>query len=86
MAGASYHTTGECNDRQFIRPALFAFYEYGLPDLKASVEENLGVCVWDKGLDAYMEWLTVPPGSDVPNHLKLYWWILMFWKRLPTSH
>lgn len=84
MAGASYHTTIECTDRHIIRPVLFAFYEYGLADLKEFVEKNLGFCVWDKGIDAYIDWLTVPPGSNIPNHLKLYWWILMFWGRLPS--
>lgn len=82
MAGAAYHPTTECTDQHFIRPVLFAFYEYGLPELKSFVDENLGTCIWDRGIEAYTEWLTVRPGVDIPNHLKLYWWILMFWKRL----
>ena len=85
MAGASYHTTTECTIRHFIRPVLFTFYEHGSPELKAFVEKNLGTCIWDKGMDEYINWLTVPPGNDVPNHLKLYWWILMFWNRLPRA-
>ena len=69
--------------RHSIRPVLFAFYEWGHAELKMFVEENPDICVWDKGLNEYMEWLRQLPGNDVPNHLKLYWWILIFWKRLP---
>jgi len=82
IPGAVYHLANECTDRQFIRPVLFAFYEYGQPDLKAFVGENLGVCVWDKDIEVYITWLAAPSGNDIPNHLKLYWWILMFWRRL----
>jgi len=81
MAGAQYHLASECTQRHFIRPVLFAFYRYGLADLKEFVEANLGVCVWDKDMEEYAKWLTVPPGNDVPNHLRLYWWILAFWRR-----
>lgn len=85
MAGASYHTTVECTLRHFIRPVLFAFFEHGLADLKEFVDKNLGICIWNKGVDKYVEWLTVAPGNHIPNHLKLYWWILMFWNRLPQE-
>lgn len=79
MAGAEYHEAALCKLRQFIRPVLFAFFEYGLPELKSFVKENLGVSVWEEGIEAYKDWLIVPPGNNVPNHIKLYWWILMFW-------
>ena len=80
MAGASYHSTDKCTLRHFIRPVLFAFYQYGLEDLKRFIKKNLGNCTWDKGIEPYIDWLTAAPGNDVPNHLKLYWWILKFWE------
>lgn len=82
MAGAIYHLARDCHLKHFIRPVLFAFYEYGMEDLKHFVEENLGECVWDKGVASYIAWLTAPPGNMVPNHLKLYWWIWKFWQRV----
>ena len=66
-----------------IRPVLFAFFAEGLQDLKDYVKKNLGVAPWEEGVDAYLGWLTVAPGNDAPNHLKLIWWILMFWDRIP---
>ena len=82
MSGAVYHAAIKCTQKHFIRPVLFAFYEYGMSDLKDFVKEHLGHAVWEDGVDAYRAWLTAPPGSDVPNHLKLYWWILKFWGQL----
>lgn len=82
MVGAQYHDARKCTQQHFIRPALYAFYEHGLPEQKAFVERNLGICVWDKGFDQYINWLVVPPGDNIPNHLKLYWWMLMFWKQV----
>ena len=79
MAGAVYHNAKQCKNKHFVRPALFGFYQYGLPELKSFVKERLGGAVWEEGDEAYMGWLTAQPGNDVPNHIKLYWWILMFW-------
>ena len=81
MAGAVYHVATKCENRHFIRPVLFAFYYYAMQELKEFVEKNLGCCEWDKGVEVYIKWLTVPPGNAVPNHIRLYWWILKFWNR-----
>jgi len=83
MAGAEYHSAQECALRHYIRPVLFAFFQYGLPELKAFIKENLGIAVWEESVEAFQTWLTRPPGNEAPNPVKLYWWILMFWKRLP---
>ena len=82
MAGAEYHPAISCRYPQFIRPVLFAFFKYADRDLKDFVEKNLGVGAWNT-MDTYIEWLTSPPGNDAPNLVKLYWWILIFWNRLP---
>lgn len=83
MAGAEHHEAKFCTQRHIIRPVLFTFFQHGTSELKNFVKENLGVSVWEDGMEAYTKWLTIPPGNDAPNHLKLYWWILMFWRRLP---
>lgn len=84
MAGAEYHEAKQCTNKHFLRTILFAFFQYGLSDLKQFITEQLGVLLWGtEDLDAYVAWLTAQPGNDVPNHIKLYWWILMFWGRLP---
>lgn len=83
MAGAEYHENTECTNRYFVRTVLFGFYQYGQPDLKAFIKANLDDVVWEKGMADYLQWLVVPPGNDIPNHLKLYWWILKFYKRVP---
>jgi hypothetical protein len=82
-AGAEYHAARDCRHPHFIRPVLFAFFQYADQKLKDFVKINLGVCAWDNGMDAYREWLTSSPGNDASNLVKLYWWILMFWGRLP---
>jgi hypothetical protein len=83
MAGAEYHTARNCQHPHFIRPVLFAFFKYADRELKEFVKQNLGVGIWDQGMDEYVDWLTSMPGNDAPNLVKLYWWILMFWGRLP---
>jgi hypothetical protein len=83
MAGAEYHAAADCQHRHFIRPVLFAFFAYGLPNLKVFIKDNMGIDVWEEGIEAFKAWLTKAPGSDAPNPVKLYWWILMFWERLP---
>jgi len=80
-----FHKPGECEHKHFIRPVLFAFCLYGLPDLKEFVKVNLGVSAWEEGLDSFKKWLGKSPGSEAPNHIKLYWWILMFRGRLPRA-
>jgi hypothetical protein len=82
-AGAEYHAARDCRHPQFIRPVLFAFFKYGDRELKDFVKTNLDTGVWDDDMEAYRDWLTKPPGNDAPNLIKLYWWILMFWRRLP---
>jgi hypothetical protein len=83
IAGAEYHAARNCRHPQFIRPVLFAFFKYAEKEVKDFVKTHLGVGVWEDDMDAYIEWLTTPPGNDAPNLIKLYWWILMFWGRLP---
>ena len=83
MAGAEYHDSGDCTTRHVIRPVLFAFFHHGPPELKAYLKEKLGVSVWENSIDTYRGWLEAPPGNKAPNHIILYWWILMFWNRLP---
>lgn len=83
MAGAQYHDADMCTHKHFIRPVLYAFYEYGLDNIKVFIKENLGVSVWEEGVEMYMNWLTVCPGNDAGNPIKLYWWMLKFWKRVP---
>ena len=56
---------------------------YADKELKDFVKTNLGVRVWEDGMEEYINWLMSPPGNDAPNLLKLYWWILMYWGRLP---
>jgi hypothetical protein len=83
MAGAEYHNARSCKHSHFIRPVLFAFYQYSDRELKDFVKTNLGIGVWEEDVDVYVDWLTSSPGNEAPNLVKLYWWILMFWKRLP---
>lgn len=83
VAGAEYHPARDCRYPQFIRPVLFAFFKYADQELKDFVKLHLDVAVWEDGIEAYTNWLTSPPGNDAPNLVKLYWWILMFWGRLP---
>lgn len=82
MVGADYHRASDCPTPHFIRPVLYVFYELALPKMKAFVKENLGVKVWEDGIDAYVTWLTKVLGKDVPNHIKLYWWISAYWGQL----
>ena len=83
MPGADFYSIRNCRQPHFIRPVLFAFFKYAEKTLKDFVKTNLGVGGWADDVDAYIEWLTSPPGNDAPNHIKLYWWMLMFWGRLP---
>ena len=83
MAGADFHCARDCKHPHFVRPVVFAFFKYAEKNLKDYVKTNVGVEVWEEGMDAYIKWLTALPGNEAPNLIKLYWWILMFWGRLP---
>lgn len=81
MFKPSHHSYVSCTRKHFIRPVLFAFFKHGDPQLKAFVKQNISACPFDKGMDEYARWLTAAPGDDVPNHLKLYWWISTYRNR-----
>jgi len=83
MAGADYHRSPECNLPHVIRPFLYALHHHGPPELKTYLKENIGDSSWANSENAYLEWLRKPPGNETPNHIKLYWWTLKFWGRLP---
>lgn len=82
MTGADYHPANECQHPHFIRPVLFTFFEYGSEDLKSFVKENLEDVVWED-VEAFQAWLRISPGTNTTNPVKLYWWILKYWDRLP---
>ena len=46
MAGAEYHEAKQCTNKHFLRTILFAFFQYGLSDLKQFITEQLGVSLW----------------------------------------
>jgi hypothetical protein len=83
MPGADFHRSYNCKHPHFIRPVLFGFFQYAQRELKDFVKTNLGAPLWEDNLESYMEWLIAPPRNETPNHIKLYWWMLMFWGRLP---
>ena len=82
MAGADYHAAAQCPYPQFIRPVLFAVFKCGPTDLKAFLKDKLGDQSWDADIKEFERWLTKPPGNGIPNHLRMYWWILKFWGKL----
>jgi hypothetical protein len=82
MVGAQYHIASDCTTAHIICPVLFAVFNLELPKMKRFLKENMEVSIWEEGINAYKEWLVQVPGRDVPNHIKLYWWILTFWGRL----
>ena len=83
LPGADYHPAHECKHKHFIRPVLFTFFTHATADLKAFVKENLEVHPWEEGMEEYQEWLRASLKDDAPNPIKLYWWILKFWDRVP---
>ena len=83
MAGAEFHTVRNCQHQWFIKEALFSFFTDASDDLKGFVKGNLGVHPWEQGMEAFQAWLREHPGTDAPNPVKLYWWILKYWERLP---
>lgn len=48
--------------------------------MKDFVGKYLDDKAWEGDMESYMRWLIAPPKDELPNHLKLYWWILKFWK------
>jgi len=83
LPGADYHTAWDCRHKHLIRPVLFTFFTHGAANLKTYVKDNLEAHPWEDGIEAYLEWLRTPPKDDAPNPVKLYWWILKYWDRIP---
>jgi len=81
MAGADFHSVKQCKHPHFIKPALFAFFTEGSEELKEFVADNLGVPLW-QDMEGFKTWLEAHPGTDAPNPVKLYWWLLKYWERL----
>ena len=51
---------------------------YATEEHKAYVRENLGVGVWEDGMEVFKRWLVTPPGGGAPGTVKLYWRIIKF--------
>lgn len=78
--GAELHSYSMCPTPNLIRPGLYAYWK-GAPEglrkyvlERASVEWNSvgGFTRWLKGSDAR---------TKMPNHVQLFWWIVMYWEQ-----
>ena len=49
------------------------------------VKENIGAVLWENRMSTFQKWLVVLPGNEVPNLVKLYWWLLQFWNWIPED-
>lgn len=82
VPGAEYHGYHECNLPFIIKPVLYAFWNYGNPEIKGFVRENLQVRedLWETW-DLYQIWLTKRT-ADTFNFVYLYWWLLVYHDRV----
>ena len=77
--GARPHVYSDCTTPHFIRPALYAFWEKAPDDLRRFVSYYTR---FEQGSRAdFIAWFSGEHlQTHLPNHLLLFWWIMVFWR------